>query len=99
MRSKRYLRAQLGKQAVCGKEEDMKKSEFIRFLLLPGVLASMVIASVGCSSNADEMLTAVDDFISALSEDQRARNVSHSNSISMNARANNIIETVPALLS
>ena len=75
MRSKRYLRAQLGKQAVCGKEEDMKKSEFIRFLLLPGVLASMVIASVGCSSNADEMLTAADDFISALSEDQRARAV------------------------
>ncbi|GIS79253.1 MAG: hypothetical protein CM1200mP14_08190 [Gammaproteobacteria bacterium] len=53
----------------------MKKSEFIRFLLLPGVLASMVIASVGCSSNADEMLTAADDFISALSEDQRARAV------------------------
>ena len=53
----------------------MKKSEFIRFLLLPGVLASMVIASVGCSSNADEMLTAADDFILALSEDQRARAV------------------------
>ena len=53
----------------------MKKSKFVRSLLLPGILASTVLVSVSCSSNTDEMLTAADDFISILSEDQRARAV------------------------
>ena len=42
----------------------MKKSEFIRSLLMPGLLASVVLVSASCSSTADEMLGAANDFIS-----------------------------------
>ena len=73
MRSKRYLCAQSGRSDACGKEEDMKKSEFIRSLLMPGLLASVVLVSASCSSSADEMLGAANIFISVLSEEQRER--------------------------
>ena len=72
-RGKHYLRAQSGKSDACGKEEDMKKSEFVRSLLMPGVLASVVLVSASCSSSTDEMLGAANDFISILSEEQRER--------------------------
>ena len=51
----------------------MKKSEFVRSLLMPGVLASVVLVSASCSSSTDEMLGAANDFISILSEEQRER--------------------------